>query len=65
MLSSYMAKRQSPTLALEIKKIMQNMCNATTEKSFDNCLKNDTSGWFSTHPSGAERLKYLTSEHDM
>ena len=53
------------SFALAIKKIMQKMCNATAEKSFDNCLKNDTIGLFSTHPSGAERLKYLTSEHDM
>ena len=55
--------RTSFTFAIE--KLMQHMCNATTEKSFDTCLKNDKSGWFSTHPSGAERLKYLTLENDI
>ena len=50
------------SFALAIQKLMQNLCNTKTEKSFDNCLKNDKSGWFSTHPSGAERLKYLNRE---
>ena len=56
-------ERKSFTLAIE--KLMLHMCEAITEVNFQNCVKKETSGWFSSHPSGAERLKYLASENDM
>ena len=59
------ANLKTTSFTSAIEKLMQHMCNTKTKKSFDNCLKNDKSSWFSTHPSGAERLKYLTSESDM
>ena len=42
-----------------IEKLAHHYCADTFSQSKQDCIENTDSGWFSSHPSGAERLKYL------
>ena len=46
------------SLGIAIKKLIIHFCNSSKNK--DHCFKDSSNGWFSSHPSGEERLKYLT-----
>lgn len=45
-----------------IEKLTIAFCKSATE-SIDDCVSNKTSGWLSTHPSGSERIEYLSHLH--
>lgn len=42
-----------------IEKLTQSYCEASQSKELSDCLEKSSSGWFSSHPSGTERLQYL------
>jgi len=46
------------SLGIAIKKLIIHFCNSSKNKA--HCFKDSNNGWFSSHPSGEERLKYLT-----
>ena len=48
------------SLGLALKKLIIHFCNSSKNKNTENCFKDSKHGWFSSHPSGEERLKYLT-----
>ena len=48
------------SLGLALKKLIFHFCNSSKNKNTENCFKDSKHGWFSSHPSGEERLKYLT-----
>ena len=50
------AKLNKSSFGLAIEKLTDNLCSATTK----NCLESTESGWLSSHPTGAERLEYLS-----
>ena len=47
------------SLGLALKKLIIHFCNSSKNKNTENCFKDSKHGWFSSHPSGEERLKYL------
>ena len=53
------------SLARAIEQLTRHVCKAAEGLEFQNCLKKDTNSWFASHPSRAERLKYLVSDDDM
>ena len=46
-----------------IEKLTRHYCAKTSVKAVQDCLENTESGWLSTHPSGAERIDYLSHSH--
>ena len=48
------------SFGLALQKLVSNSCRPTSEISLQECLEKDGSGWLSSHPSGAERLKILS-----
>ena len=52
-------------LARSIAQLTRHVCKAAEGLEFQNCLKKDTNGWFASHPSRVERLKYLVSGDEM
>ena len=50
------------SFALAIKKLTSYFCATNVVEPLKNCLENTQSGWLSSHPSGAERLKYLSEQ---
>ena len=46
------------SLSLALKKLIIHFCNSSQNK--EKCFNDSKHGWFSSHPSGEERLKYLT-----
>lgn len=48
------------SLGLALKKLLIHFCNSSKNKNKENCIKDSKYGWFSSHPSGKARLKYLT-----
>ena len=48
------------TFATAIKKLTEHYCSKTAVQNVQHCTEQTDSGWFSTHPSGAERLEYLS-----
>ena len=51
------------TFASAIKKLTEHYCSKTGFQNVQHCIKQTDSGWLSTHPSGAERLEYLSHSH--
>ena len=51
------------TFATAIKKLTKHYCSKTAVQNVQHCIEQTDSGWLSTHPSGAERLKYLSHSH--
>ncbi len=51
------------TLAFAIKQLTTHYCSKTAVHDVQHCIEQTDSGWLSTHPSGAERLKYLSHSH--
>ena len=51
------------TFATAIKKLTEHYCSKTAVQKVQHCIEQNDSGWLSTHPSGAERLKYLSHSH--
>ena len=51
------------TFATAIKKLTEHYCSKTAVQNVQHCIKQTDSGWLSTHPSGAERLEYLSHSH--
>lgn len=56
------AKLEPETFANAIRKLTQYTCEMRTSDSIDDCIDDTETGWFSTHPSGAARMQYLTSD---
>ncbi len=48
------------SLGLALKKLIIHFCNSSKNNNTENCFNDSKHGWFSSHPSGEERLKYLT-----
>ena len=48
------------TIAIAIQKLTEHYCSKTAVQKVQHCIEQTDSGWLSTHPSGAERLEYLT-----
>lgn len=44
-----------------IQKLIEYTCSSQTTADFEACLSSEDDGWLSTHPTGAERLDYLTA----
>ena len=59
------SKIDKNSLGLAIEKLTRHLCKAAEGLEFQNCLKKDTNGWFASHPSLVERLKYLVSGDEM
>lgn len=55
------ANLNKSALALAIRKLTTHFC--ASSDSFEDCIENSKSGWLSSHPSGAERLEYLSHSH--
>ena len=53
------------SLARAIEQLTRHVCKAAEGLEFQNCLKKEKNSWFASHPSSAERLKYLVSDDDM
>ncbi len=51
------------TFVNAIKKLTEHYCSKTAVQRVQHCIEQTESGWLSTHPSGAERLKYLSHSH--
>ena len=51
------------TLAIAIKKLTEHYCSKTVGQKVQNCIEQTDSGWLSTHPSGADRIDYLSHSH--
>ena len=51
------------TFATAIKKLTEHYCSKTAVQKVQHCIEQNDSGWLSTHPSGAERLEYLSHSH--
>ena len=45
--------------ASAIRQLTEHYCSKTPARGVKDCLDKTESGWFSTHPSGAERIEYL------
>ena len=45
---------------LAIEKLTRYFCASESKQSIKNCLEKTESGWLSSHPTGAERLNYLS-----
>ena len=43
-----------------IEALTHHICSAVDVNSIDDCVEDTDSGWLSTHPTGAERLQYLS-----
>ena len=56
------ANLEPDTFANAIRKLTQYTCEMGTSDSIDDCFDDTKTGWFSTHPSGAARIQYLTSD---
>ncbi len=54
---------REPTFANAIKKLTEHYCSKTSVRKVQHCIEQTDSGWLSTHPSGAERLNYLSHSH--
>lgn len=48
------------TFAFAIKKLTEHYCSTTAVQNVQDCIEQTDSGWLSTHPSGAERIEYLS-----
>ncbi|MCP4879809.1 MAG: M48 family metallopeptidase [Gammaproteobacteria bacterium] len=57
------AKLNKSAFGLAIKKLTEHFCSSTVSKSVQHCADNYKTGWLSTHPSGAERMEYLSDLH--
>lgn len=51
------------TFVNAIKKLTEHYCSKTTAQSDRLCIEQTNSSWLSTHPSGAERIEYLSHSH--
>ena len=51
------------TFANAIKNLTEHYCSKTAVQSVQDCVEKTDSGWLSTHPSGAERIEYLSHSH--
>ncbi|MBF2754904.1 MAG: M48 family metallopeptidase [Gammaproteobacteria bacterium AqS3] len=49
-------------LGLALKKLTEYFCSLSPGQSVQECLEETESGWLSSHPSGAERLEYLSDQ---
>ena len=60
---SYLANTdlEKKSFALAIEKLINYFCEVTPILRADDCIKESGGSWFASHPSGAERLKYLQS----
>ena len=55
---------EKKSFGLAIEKLTRHFCIGNSNVNFNNCMEQDGGGWFSSHPTGAERLRYLASEKD-
>lgn len=56
------ANLNKAAFGLAIEKLTSSFCAAAADAALQDCLKNSKSGWLSSHPSGAERLRYLDAK---
>ena len=52
------------SFGLAIEKLTRHFCIVKSNVNFNNCIEQDGGGWFASHPTGAERLRYLASGKD-
>lgn len=57
------ARLDKSAFAVAITKLTKYYCSARDTESVQDCVDNPDSGWLSTHPSGAERIEYLSHSH--
>ena len=54
---------EKKSFSLAIEKLINYLCEVRPTLTVDDCIKQISGGWFASHPSGAERLKYLNSQN--
>ena len=54
---------EESTFVFAIKKLTEHYCSKTAVQNIQDCIQDTDSGWLSTHPSGAERIQYLSHSH--
>lgn len=57
------AKLDRAVFARALEKLTEHYCSSTNSKSVQNCMEQSKSGWFASHPSGTERIHYLSHPH--
>ncbi len=56
------ANLDKDSFRMAIRKLTDYSCSSTIFQSKQDCLEGTDSGWLSSHPAGAERLRYLSDQ---